>query len=140
MIGKTLKALIMVLLAVAMVLVASANRHRVTISLDPFSSDSPALTFAPPLYLVILLALISGVIVGGIATWLKQARWRRQARRRKAEVATLHAEIDRLRERVAAGEAALPLAGSMPAVARRAARRLDLAEPAVGAHAHRHGR
>ncbi len=120
MIGKILKALIIVALAVAIVLLASANRHPVTISLDPFSSDSPALTFTPPLYLVILFALIAGVIVGGIATWLKQARWRRQARRRKAEVRTLHAEVDRLRERVAAGEAALPLTGSMPSVARRA--------------------
>src|SRR5438552_14584205 len=122
MIGKTLKALVVVLVAIAIVLVASANRHRVTISLDPFSSDSPALTFTPPLYLVILFALIAGVIVGGIATWLKQARWRRQARRRKAEIGTLNTEINRLRERVAAGEAAL--AGSMPAVSRRAIRRL----------------
>jgi uncharacterized integral membrane protein len=138
MIGKTVKALLVVLLAVAIVLVASANRHRVTISLDPFSSDSPALTFTPPLYLVILFALIAGVIVGGVTTWLKQARWRRQARRRKAEIGTLYAEINRLRERVAAGEAAL--AGSMPAAAGRATRRLGVAEPAVGAHAHHHGR
>jgi uncharacterized integral membrane protein len=100
MIRKLVTALILVPLGILIVLFAVANRSAVTISLDPFSSPGPALTFSAPLFLVVLVALIAGVIVGGAAAWLRQSRWRRAARRREAQVAALRREADGLQRRL----------------------------------------
>ena len=46
--------------------------------------------------------LLAGILIGGGATWMTQARWRRTARRRAAEAQRWQAEADRLsRERQA---------------------------------------
>jgi uncharacterized integral membrane protein len=86
MIRTFLKALILVPVAVFLILFAVANRQWTGVSLDPFSAEPPALAIHLPLFLVILLALMLGVIVGGIAAWLGQRRWRRAARRLEAEL------------------------------------------------------
>ena len=45
-------------------------------------------------------ALLVGVVIGGMAMWITQGRWRRIARRRGAEAVRWQAEADRLtRER-----------------------------------------
>src|SRR5260370_29459936 len=77
MIRTFLKALILVPVAVFLILFAVANRQWTGVSLDPFSSEPPALAIHLPLFLVILLALMLGVIVGGGAAWLGHRRWRR---------------------------------------------------------------
>jgi lipopolysaccharide assembly LapA-like protein len=64
--------------AVVLVAVGVANSHWVRLSLDPFRPDDPVLWLELPLYAWLLGALILGVIVGGLATWLMQARWRRR--------------------------------------------------------------
>ena len=70
---------------------AVANRHLVTVSADPFTPEQPVLRVSLPLFLVILLAVILGVLVGGIATWAGQAKWREAARRYRAELQALRA-------------------------------------------------
>jgi uncharacterized membrane protein len=46
---------------------------------------------------------VIGIVIGGLATWVTQARWRRTARRRAAEAQRWQSEADRLaRERQAA--------------------------------------
>ena len=40
------------------------------------------------------MVLILGVLVGGIAAWLGQGKWRRAARRLDGEVRALHDEIE----------------------------------------------
>jgi len=97
MIRKTVAVLVLVPLGLLIVVFAVANRQRVTISLDPFSTDAPELTASLPLFLVILGMLIIGVIIGGGASWLRQARWRRRARRLEAETRRLRAETETLR-------------------------------------------
>ncbi len=119
MIRKTIAALILVPLGLAIVLFAVANRQRVTISLDPFSSDAPAFTVALPLFIVILGMLIAGVFIGGVASWLRQAHWRRRTRRLEAETRRLRAEAETLRrERDAALQAPAP-STSIAAIAYR---------------------
>ena len=49
------------------------------------------------LFVVILAALIVGVLIGGIASWLRQTKWRRAARRLEREVANLRAEVEMLK-------------------------------------------
>ena len=49
---------------------------------------------------MILVLVIGGVVVGGIAAWLRQSKWRRAARLAKAQARELRAEVDRLKRRM----------------------------------------
>jgi uncharacterized integral membrane protein len=94
---KIITALILVPLAIAFVLFAVANRETVTISFDPFDRTNPALGVALPLFALILILLVLGVLLGGMAAWLRQAKWRRAARLAEAEARRLRAELGELR-------------------------------------------
>jgi uncharacterized integral membrane protein len=94
---KIVAAFILVPLAIVIIAFAVANRGDVTVSLDPFNPAVPAASVTKPLFVVLLGVLILGVIVGGIAAWLRQTKWRRTARRLEREVANLRAEIDTLK-------------------------------------------
>ena len=104
MIRNILAALILIPLAALIVLLAVANRAPVTISLDPFMAEKPALAVTQPLFLVLLVMLIAGVVIGGIAAWLRQARWRRATRHAEAEVRALRSETEALKDRLDAAE------------------------------------
>jgi uncharacterized integral membrane protein len=96
---KIATAVIVVPLAVIIIAFAVANRQIVTVSFDPFSAQSPAYAAALPLFVLIFVLVILGVIVGGVAAWLRQSKWRRVARKLDADVRALHQEIDALRQR-----------------------------------------
>jgi uncharacterized integral membrane protein len=98
---KIVSALIVVPLAVVIIVFAVANRQSVTVSFDPFSSTSPAYAATLPLFVIIFTVLILGVLIGGIAAWIGQAKWRRAARKRDADVRVLHQELDSIRRRFA---------------------------------------
>ncbi|OYX84552.1 MAG: DUF1049 domain-containing protein [Azorhizobium sp. 35-67-5] len=66
--------------SILIVALAVANRRPVVLSLDPFSPDAPALAVTLPLFAVILGAVIFGLIIGGLVTWFRQGRYRREAR------------------------------------------------------------
>ena len=110
MIRRIVAALILLPLAIVVISVAVANRQSVVVSFDPFDQAHPALTRALPLYLLMLMLLIGGVVVGGIAAWLRQGKWRRAARRADAQARELRAEVDRLKRRV--GPSALVVQGA----------------------------
>jgi uncharacterized integral membrane protein len=94
---KFLSLLIGVPLAIILVLFAVANRAPVLLSLDPFAPDAPALALQLPLFVIVFLALMAGVVVGGVADWLRQGRYRHEARIRRSEVRRLEAETERLK-------------------------------------------
>jgi hypothetical protein len=71
---------------VVLAAIGVTNSQWVRVSLDPFRPDDPALSLELPLYAWLLGALILGVVGGGLATWMTQARWRRGARRGAVEV------------------------------------------------------
>ena len=100
MVRRIVTALILVPLAVVLVTFAVANRQTVIISFDPFDQTHPAFALALPLFALILLLAIGGVIVGGAAAWLKQSKWRRAARLAQGQARELRAELDRLRRRI----------------------------------------
>lgn len=89
--------------AVLLVTIAVANRHSVRLVLDPFNPQQPVISAELPFYVYLFAMLIVGVIVGGMATWLNQGRWRRLARERTREMQRYKGETERLlRERDAA--------------------------------------
>jgi len=89
---KLLAWIVIAPLAGVVLLFAIANRNWVTISLDPFSADAPAYSVELPMFLLIFIALIAGVIVGGMAVWFGRLQWRMAAHRAEKEVARLKAE------------------------------------------------
>jgi hypothetical protein len=87
-------------IGVVLISLLIANRHSVQLILDPFRPENPALALTMPLSVCIWLSLLVGVVIGSVATWLKQSRWRRSARLRAQESMRWQSEADRLaRER-----------------------------------------
>jgi uncharacterized integral membrane protein len=84
MLRTLLTAVVLLPLAVLILLFAVANRQWISVSLDPFSAQDPALAVSLPVFFVVLFAVMAGVLIGGTATWFSQAKWRRAARRHQA--------------------------------------------------------
>ncbi|MBR0845351.1 DUF1049 domain-containing protein [Bradyrhizobium liaoningense] len=99
---KFLTALIVIPLGLILVTFAVANRHFVTVSLDPFLADDPSLSVTLPLFLLLILVAALGVLAGGCAVWFGQRRWRRAARRHEADARGARGELADLRAQVAA--------------------------------------
>ena len=91
---KIVTAIIVIPPAAVLVAFSLANRRTVTVSFDPFSSAAPAYSATLPLFAVIFVVLIIGVLLGGVAAWIRQGKWRRSVRRLEAEVRSLQTEID----------------------------------------------
>jgi len=121
MIRKIVGALVLVPLAILIVLFAVANRASIVLSFDPFSSDAPASVARVPLFLALLAALIVGVVVGGVAAWLKQAKSRRAARRLERDLRAARAQAQDLQRRLDAAEsqASPPPSASIASIAYR---------------------
>ena len=94
---KFLNILVWVPLGVIFVVFAVANRHLVTVSLDPFNSSDPSVGFTLPLFVVIIAFAMVGVLVGGSATWFRQRHWRHAARRHEADAGQLRTQLADLR-------------------------------------------
>jgi hypothetical protein len=99
-----------------LVTLALANRHDVRLALDPFHPEAPVVSLVLPFYAYLFAAILVGVVLGGMAMWLSQGRWRKSARVQGRAAARWHAEADRLtRERdalTAAGPKRLAASGS----------------------------
>jgi uncharacterized integral membrane protein len=113
---KIVTALIVVPLAVVIIAFAVANRQTVTVSFDPFSSASPAYAVTLPLFAVVLMVLILGVVVGGVAAWIRQSKWRRTARKLDGEVRALRDEMETIRRRFGTSEQTAPEPAPMPVI------------------------
>ncbi len=114
MFRKIVMAIIIVPLVAVIVAFAVANRQTVTVSLDPFSSVNPAYAVTLPLFILLFAVLILGVLIGGVAAWLRQSKWRRTARRLDAQVRALHDELATIRRRFGASEQPLIPTESSP--------------------------
>ena len=99
MLRSIVTAVILIPLAIILIGFAVANRQAVTISFDPFDATHPAYAMTLPLFVVIFLLAILGVLIGGIAAWLRQSRWRAAARRAEARNRQLNAELAMLQRR-----------------------------------------
>ena len=80
--------LLFALLALAIVIFAVSNRAEISVTFWPL----PALLEAP-LYLVVLLALGAGFLLGEFVAWINAGRWRREARRRARRIEALEREL-----------------------------------------------
>jgi len=85
-------------LAIALIIVATANRDLVTLTLLPdtlagvvgFSAQ-----ISLPLFVVIFGGIIAGVLIGFVWEWLREHKHRAEAARRTREVEALERELRR---------------------------------------------
>jgi uncharacterized integral membrane protein len=98
---------VIVPLTVVVVFLSVANRAPVTFSLDPFSS-TPVLSLTAPFFVFLFAALGLGIVLGGMATWISQRKWRRAARTERASATQLRRDVDQLRTS-AATQPSLPM-------------------------------
>ena len=87
-------------LTIVIVMFAVANREVIAVSFDPFDTAQPAFALKMPLFMLIFALVTLGVLVGGIAAWLRQQKWRTRARRAEAEARDLRARVDNPPSRV----------------------------------------
>jgi uncharacterized integral membrane protein len=90
---RIVAAIVLVPLAVIIIAFAVANRETVTVSFDPFSGHDPAATVSLPLFALVLVLLIIGVLIGGAASWLRQGKRRGAARRFERELQVLRGKL-----------------------------------------------
>jgi len=83
---------------VILITIAISNRQIVTFSIDPVSRIDPFFAVSLPLYLLLFAAILFGIIFGGIAAWLAQGKWRKNARHMTEEATKWRAEAAQLRE------------------------------------------
>lgn len=95
---------IFVLIILPAMAIAVANRHHVELVLDPFAPKNPALSISLPLFVYLFAAVAFGLLLGGIATWLTQGKWRRGTRQQTAEARRWRNEADQLKRQIEAAQ------------------------------------
>jgi uncharacterized integral membrane protein len=103
-IRKIVTALILVPIAIVVVTFAVANRQTVVVSFDPFDRAHPAFALALPMFALLLAVAIAGVVIGGVAAWIRQSKWRRAARLAQAQARGLDAQLDQLKQQMGVSE------------------------------------
>jgi hypothetical protein len=83
-------------------IIAVANRQAVTFSLDPFSANFPSVAFTLPLYMLVFLSILFGVVLGGATVSL-----RRRVRRRVPDLAPIADDALETRDPIAHREGQL---------------------------------
>lgn len=104
---RTLKYLFLIVVAVALVLMALANRETVVVELIP---EALAAWFGVqyaaelPLFLVILGGVMVGILVGFVWEWLREHRHRADAATHKRTAQALEREVKTLKGATGTGQ------------------------------------
>jgi uncharacterized integral membrane protein len=97
---RFIKLIVLVPIAVILVVLSVANRHFVTLALNPFRPDDSLLSLSLPLFVFLFIALMVGVVLGSLATWFAQGKYRKQARDEAHEARKWREEAGKQRTRV----------------------------------------
>jgi uncharacterized integral membrane protein len=88
--------LILAPLCALVLIFALLNRHNVSLELNPFNTDLPALHYEMPLFLLLFIAFAAGCLVGAAIHWLGQSQQRQRARALRAENEHLKQRLNHL--------------------------------------------
>lgn len=87
---KVLRWVVVIPVGALIVLFLIANRKLVALSLDPFSTDAPAIaTPALPLWIWLILALFVGFFMGAAGMWVSDRELRIRAKADRLELRAL---------------------------------------------------
>ena len=87
MLNRLLTVVVFIPLAIVLIALAVANRAPVDFTIDPFNPGNPGLTVSLPLFVLLFAALALGLVIGSLATWFRQGRYRKAARQRETTAA-----------------------------------------------------
>lgn len=111
MFNRFVLVLVLVPVAIILIALAVANRGMTPFTLDPFNPGNLQLTVDLPLFVLLFAALGIGMVIGSVATWLRQGRYRRIARQRGLEAQAARDRDAREKHRAAASGTALMKSG-----------------------------
>ena len=100
MVNKIVGWVILVPLCLALIVFALANRHFVAVNFNPFTAVDTVTTpgYGVPMFIVLYVVLLIGVLLGGIATWFAQSHNRRREKHWRREAHMLNGELESLRK------------------------------------------
>ena len=102
---RTIRIFFVAILAIVLILVATANRAPVTVGLLPeniAAFTGWAWTLTVPTFLALFLAMVFGVLVGLVWEWLREAHLRAESKTRAHNLQVLQREMGDLRRTHAA--------------------------------------
>lgn len=85
--------------AIILIVLSVANRQSVQMSLDPFNATDPVFAFSLPFFVFLFSALLLGMVIGSVATWFKQGKYRRNARKEHSEAVKWQDEAENQKKR-----------------------------------------
>jgi uncharacterized integral membrane protein len=95
---RFVKVAVLIICAIVLLGFAFANHHDVIVSFDPFAAiDNAAFSIAAPLFAVVIVAAMLGVVAGAVATWVSQGRHRRASRQSRMEAEKWRAQAQALK-------------------------------------------
>lgn len=100
MITRLVKILILVPIAIVLIVLSVANRHLVTLALNPFRPEDTVLSVSLPFFVFLFLALMIGLLIGSAVTWLAQGKHRKKARDEANEARKWREEAGKQRSRL----------------------------------------
>jgi uncharacterized integral membrane protein len=99
MMKKLVNILVLIPVGIVLIVLSVANRQTVTLALNPFNPADSVLSASAPFFVFLFLAVIFGLIVGSLATWFGQGKYRKRARNEATEALKWHAEAEKHRTR-----------------------------------------
>lgn len=102
---RAIRIFFVVVLAIVLILVATANRAPITVGLLPdniAAFTGRAWTLTLPAFLALFLAMVFGMLVGLVWEWLREAHLRAESKSRAHDLARLQREVGDLRRTHAA--------------------------------------
>lgn len=100
---RALRWLVFLPFAIIAIVFAVANRHNVPFVLDPTGLLGDwAMQIQAPLFLIVFVAMMIGVVLGGCATWFGQGKHRRAARDARSDARHARDEVAQARAQFAA--------------------------------------
>ncbi|OQP84895.1 hypothetical protein BTR14_17445 [Rhizobium rhizosphaerae] len=80
MLRRIVNIVVFVPLAILLIVLSVANRHEVRLALNPFDPSDQTLSVSGPLFAFLFLAVIVGILIGGVVMWMEQGKHRRRSR------------------------------------------------------------
>lgn len=95
---RTLRYIVLVIIAILLLAFSFANRHFVAVSFDPFAPlPESAFAISVPLFVVAIVCAMLGVVFGASVTWFAQGRYRRASRINRKAAAQWKSQAEALK-------------------------------------------
>ncbi|WP_455480753.1 lipopolysaccharide assembly protein LapA domain-containing protein [Bartonella sp. B12(2025)] len=92
-IKRVLLAIIWVIPTVFFVAFIVANRQMVTLTLDPFRTNSESFTYQAPFFIWLFVFFGFGILLGGLIYWFSYHKCKKALKKSKAELEKLKMSI-----------------------------------------------